>query len=55
MLSGSERFMLDWLKDQARVLEGWLAERPGPATCQRLEQHRTWLSTEIERLEKKAA
>lgn len=55
MLSGTDLFMLHWLKDQARVLEDWLAERPGPATQRRLEHHRAWLTAEIHRLENKAA
>ncbi len=55
MLTGSELFMLVWLKDQARVLEDWLRERPAPSTQRRLEHHRAWLTAEIHRLENKAA
>lgn len=55
MLTGSDLFMLNWLKDQARALEDWLRERPSPATQRRLARHRAWLTAEIRRLEDKAA
>ena len=55
MLTGTDLFMLHWLKDQSRAIENWLNENPAAATRRRLEQHRVWLTAEFHRLESRAA
>ena len=54
--SVNDTVMLQWLRQQVRVVEAWrdeLTRRPelDVATVQRLEQHYAWLTAEIYRLE----
>lgn len=56
----SDATLLDWLKQQVRVMEGWreeMAMNPDLdiAAVQRLEAHYQWLTSEITRLEPASA
>ena len=55
MLTGTDLFMLQWLTDQSRAIDDWLSENPCAATRRCLDQHRAWLTAEIQRLESRTA